>query len=185
VSARHGRDEKAADLARGLLGRLDRRGGMARARAVAAWSEVAGDEIAKHACGFAMREGELVVFVDAPVWATELSALSEHYRRAVNEHLGEEAVSAIRFTVSRQAGERREEDERQAAVDDSYRVDKVEPVPADETERAQVRQMAAAIKDDEVRAAVTAAALADLEWKKGLRARGSQKGSQGLPAEPE
>jgi predicted nucleic acid-binding Zn ribbon protein len=51
-----------------------------------AWSTVAGESVCSHTTGAHLRRGELVVYVDSPVWATELSALSEPYRVAINEN---------------------------------------------------------------------------------------------------
>ena len=100
------RAESVGTIIGGLWSRLDRTGeGAARARAVSAWRAVAGDEVAAHARGFALREKELLVFVDSPVWANELSVLSEPYRVAVNERLGKELVDTIRFSVSRKVAE--------------------------------------------------------------------------------
>jgi hypothetical protein len=47
----------------------------------------------------------------------------------------------------------------------------VAPVRATETEIEQVRQMAASVSDQGLREAVIAAALAHLEWRKGIEAR--------------
>jgi hypothetical protein len=166
------RTESLGSIVDGLWGRLDRTGeGAAGARAVSAWRAVAGDEVAAHARGFALRGQELLVFVDSAVWANELSVLSEHYRVAVNERLGKELVGSMRFAVSKKVGEARsEEAEDDSRASASGRL-KVEPVRATETEIEQVRQMAAGVGDPELREAVIAAAVAHLEWRKGIQAR--------------
>jgi len=165
------RTESVGSIMGGLWGKLDRTGeGAARARAVSAWRAVAGDEVAAHARGFALRDKELLVFVDSPVWANELSVLSEHYRVAVNERLGKERVGTIRFAVSRKVAEVRE----QEAEDDSHasatQRQRVEPRSASDTEIEQVRQMAVTVNNSALRDAVVAAALAHLEWRKGIEA---------------
>jgi hypothetical protein len=159
-------------IADGLWGRLDRTGqGAVRARAVSAWRTVAGEEVAAHARGFSLRDQELLVFVDSAVWANELSVLSEHYRTAVNERLGKELVTSIRFAVSRKVAEAKEQEAEDESRASGGAAEKVEPVKATETEIAQVRQMAAVVSDPGLRQAVIAAALAHLEWRKGMEAR--------------
>jgi hypothetical protein len=166
------RAESVGSIASGLWGRLDRTGeGATKARAIAAWRTVAGDEVAAHARGFALRDRELLVFVDSAVWANELSVLSENYRVAVNERLGKELVGSLRFTVSRKVEEglaEDAEDERRDAAAAPH--ERVEPVAATEAELEQVRRMAAVVADPALREAVTAAAVAHLEWRKGIEA---------------
>ncbi len=171
---------RVGDAARRVLGRLDRNGEMAKARAVSAWAEVAGAEIASHATGYAMRGGELVVHVDSPVWATELQALSERYRESMNELLGEETVRAMRFIVSSGPERGRAEQRRAQEVAAALAPPRVEPVEATEEEVARIEQMAEGICSEEVRHAVVSAAKRDLEWRKGLeRARREGPGHEG------
>ncbi len=166
------RTESVGAIVGGMWSRLDRTGlGAAKARAVSAWRTSAGDEVAAHARGFALREGELLVFVDSAVWANELSVLSEHYRAAVNERLGKELVTSIRFTVSRKVAEVRAQEVEDDVHASPTRAEMVEPVEATESERDQVRQMAAAVSGPVLKDAVIAAALAHLEWRKGIEAR--------------
>jgi hypothetical protein len=172
VSRRLGRDAPASSVARAMLGRLDRDGtGMQRARVVSAWRSVAGEEVFSHARGFALRGEELVVFVDTGVWANELSAMSGHYRDAVNIVAGKEAVTSLRFAVSRKVAEERAWDEREASEAQADELDKVEPVPATTAEVARIRQMASGMRHDKAREAVIAAAIRNLEWRKGIEAR--------------
>lgn len=156
--------------------RLDRGGRhLAAARVADAWPEAVGPDIARHTAHVFLREGELVVHVDSPVWAAELSAMSEALRQAVNTAIGEELVRTVRFTVSKHVrGERlREEGERE--VEDSYDEDKVEPVPLSEWDIEQVRQSAAVIADEGLREAAIRATVKDLEWKRGLARRDAQR----------
>lgn len=169
---RASRDVTAVGVARSLMGRLDPTGeGFERARAVSAWRDAAGPEVMSHARGFALRDGELLVFVDSGVWANELSALSEHYRTAVNERIGKETVRAVRFTVSKMVAEERWWEAAESRSADEREAERVRPVTATGTERDQIRMMASAIHDDRVREAVIAAAIGDLEWRKGIEAR--------------
>jgi len=165
------RSESVGSIIGGLWGRLDRTGeGASRARAIEAWRTVAGDEVAAHARGFALRDRELLVFVDSAVWANELSVLSENYRVAVNERLGKELVGSIRFAVSKKVAEVQGHE----AEDDSHalasRRERVEPRKASDDEIEGVRRMADVVKDPALREAVVAAALAHLEWRKGIEA---------------
>lgn len=173
-----GSRRSAGDAARRALRRIDKNGAMERASAVSAWRDAAGPEVSGHARGFAMRERELVVFVDSPVWASELAALSEHYRTAVNGRLGKESVSSVRFTVSRVVEEERRFEDNEEANRESYSTDKVQPEPASEIERLQIERMATSIKNEAVREAVVKAAIADLEWKKGLKARNESQAAR-------
>lgn len=158
-------------MARGLLDNLDRSGeGRARAEVIRLWRTVAGDEVYSHARGFALRNGELVVFVDSHAWANDLSIMSEHYLAALQTGAGKEAVTSLRFAVSRKV-----EEDKQREADDVRDADEkpaaVEPGTASETERRQLRMMAAGIHDTELREAVIAAAIAQLEWRKGIEAQ--------------
>lgn len=170
--ARLQRTERVGSLAAGLWTRLDRSGhGAAKARAVSAWRSAAGEEVYSHARGFALRDEELLVFVDSPVWANELSVLAEHYRTAINERIGKETVGSIRFTVSRKVGEELVRDAEEAAISATTSGERVTPGTASETEIEQVRQMAATVENKGLREAVIAAAIAHLEWSKGIEAR--------------
>jgi len=165
--------------------RLERAGeGRERARAVSAWRLVAGTEVFSHARGFALRGDELLIFVDSPVWANELSVLSEHYRVAVNERIGKEAVGSIRFAVSRKVVEQ----VRHEAEDDENakqrEAQQARPVPATQNEREQIQAMAAGMPPGDLREAVIAAALAHLEWRKGIEARNAAQTAAQRATEP-
>lgn len=169
MMARLKRTADINELAKRVLGRADRHGKRAGAAAVGSWNEVAGAEIAKRTRGFALRDGgELVVFVESAAWANQLSLMSQDLLERLNNHLGENQVTSIRFTVSRRA----KHDE--LALQQTGEA----PVPAarqhistplDETERAQALQVASVIKDEALREAALRAMIKDLEQKKGLR----------------
>jgi hypothetical protein len=161
---------RVGDAARGVLKRLDRSGNMERARAVAVWRDIAGDEVAAHAMGFAMRGSELLVYVDSPVWATELTALSEDFRSKINTVVGRELVGSMRFTVSKKVLEERAWEAAQRQAAESAQVKRVEPVPATAQERSQIEAMAAGIHDEALRDAAVSAAICGLEWRKGQAA---------------
>lgn len=182
------RDEhnhNVADTARGLLGQLDRGGNLERARAVAAWEQVAGPEVARHAMGHAIRDGELVVYADSPAWASELTALSEQYRTAINTALGKELVGSIRFTVSRRAGRLREEHESDTGDIPGAVARIIEPARLTRDELGDLERMAEAIHNDRLRQAALRAATRDLQWKKGLEGRKSPQAKPGGLQDPE
>lgn len=155
--------------------RLDRGGGhLASARVTEAWPQAVGADIARHTAGIFLREGELVVYVDSPVWATELTALAEPLRKALNTTLGEELVRATRFTVSKKVSSERQRERHEQETEDFYAEDKVEPVPLGKAEVEQVRKSASVIKDEELREAAIRATVKDLEWKRGLARRNAQ-----------
>ena len=166
-----GREIRLGDALGPLLRRMDRGGGMAAARVAEEWPGAAGPEIARHTSGVFLRNGVLVVYVDSPIWATELSALHETLRTALNARLGQELVSAIRFTVSRKVEDQRTRLEAESKVDESYTEDVVESVTLSEAEVAQVRSSASVIRDERLREVVIRATIKDLEWKRGIALR--------------
>ncbi|MBA4369972.1 MAG: hypothetical protein C0418_00120 [Coriobacteriaceae bacterium] len=153
-----------------IAAKVDTRGELARARAVAVWPAAVGQEVAKRTHCTALRKGELLVHVDSPAWATQLQAMAPQIAEAVNHQAGKRLVSSVRFTVSRTVREERERDAVAAGLEAVYRPERIAPVPLTPGERAQVEATAAAIDDDELRAAAIRAMAADLEWKKGVRA---------------
>jgi len=158
---------KVGDAIRGAIGRIDRGGNLERARAVGAWRAAAGEEVAAHAVGFAMRDDELLVYVDSAVWASELTALSEHYRIEVNRLVGRELVGSIRFTVSKNVAQEQERQSGTGGAEDGMQQDAVVPVPATPQELAQIEAMAGGIHNEALREAAVRAAIRGLEWRKG------------------
>jgi len=166
-----------------LAERLDRKSGgrFAQEAIIDAWRHVAGDSVCAHTTGTHLRDGELVIFVDSPVWATELSALAGPYREALNAAVGQELVSTIRFSVSRKVNAERTRVEAERAADEEQSEDKVPSIALTDQERDQVEASAAVIEDEELREAVIRATVADLQWKKGLKAaKTPQKPPQSL-----
>jgi hypothetical protein len=156
-------------MARGILNRLDQAGdGRARADVIGLWRTVAGPEVYSHARGVALRDGELVVFVDSHAWANDLTIMSEHYLAALQSGAGQDTVTSLRFAVSRKVAENKATEAEDRAAENAP---PVEPAEASETERQQLRMMAAGIHDEELREAVIAAATAQLEWRKGIEAK--------------
>lgn len=158
------------DAAERVLGRLDNVGKRHGARVVGVWSDVVGPDIAHHTQGFALREGrELVVFVDTPTWANELSLMSGDLMRRINERIGEESVTSLRFTVSKTVSTERAWSEAIKRGEDAYEPDPVVPAELSEVERDQAAHVAAVIEDPDLREIVLRVMMKDLALKKGSR----------------
>ena len=155
------------------MGKLDRAGGgyYLQTRVITAWDKVAGPAVAAHTTGIHIRGGELVVYVDSNLWATELSALSEHYRESINTELGKQLVRSVRFTVSRQAQQHRQERLQEQATEAKQKhKHEVVRTPLSELEIHQVEASVSVIPDPELREAVFRATVAHLECRKGPEA---------------
>jgi hypothetical protein len=140
---------------------------------------VAGPDVERHTMGVALRDGTLLVYVDSPVWANELSVMAEQYRQRLNEVLGKELVRAIRFTVSRKVGEEKRRIAHEEAVEAFYEPDETPSAPLSDQERAQVEHVAAEIDDEELRETVIKAITGHLERKKGTQLQnGRENGFQ-------
>lgn len=164
-------------IAESVLAKADKGGSRDRSRVVDAWLRVAGPEVARHSMGAALREGELLVYVDGPVWATELSAMAEGFRAALEEEVGKGLVRSLRFTVSKRIAERDRIEAEEAARRETYRVEPVTPVPLTEREMAAIEESARGIADPVLREKAVRVAITGLEREKALEARrGREKG---------
>lgn len=159
-----------ASIARSVVRGADPEGKRHGAKIVESWPRVAGEEIARHSRASAFRDGELIVLVESPVWATELSMMSEEFRTGLNRALGENRVDSLRFTVSREAagGSRATTPEEEPAPPEPP-----EAIPLDESELAQVEYVTAGIEDDDLRSAAADLMARDLMMKK---ARAEEEG---------
>ena len=160
-----------------IVGKLDRKSGgvYTSARVSCLWDEAAGPVVAKHTTGAHLRDGALIVYVDASAWAMELAAMAETYRNLINSELGKETVREIRFTVSRKVIEGIRLSDAETALGEFYREDDVPSVALTDTERAQVEASASVIPDEALREAAVSATVKDLEWKKGIATRNSRE----------
>jgi len=173
------------DLGDRMLERIDPRKRRYAARAVAAWAEVAGADIAHHTLGSALREtGELVVYVDSPTWASELTLMSERLKDGINERIGQELVKSIRFTVSRRVSDEAVRMQAEEENEGFYEPDTTTPLPLDENERAQAEYVASVVADEELRQAALRVMVKDLEWKKGQRAAKTAEEASEAPGRP-
>lgn len=130
------------------------------------WTHVVGGETARHTHILGVRKGELLVGVDSPVWATELSAMSERLRKALNLEIGQETVGSIRFSVSRSVSQEREREDTEDRAAHGWAT-KVQPVPLSPEERARLEATFSDVADEHLREVAVRAAVKDLEWKKG------------------
>jgi len=172
-----GRQSLLGDSLRSVLGRLNKKsgGGADSARVGRAWATIVGSTVQGHTTGAHMRDGTLIIYVDSPLWATELTAMSERYRGAINQEVGEELVRSVRFTVSRKVSQQHRIVVGERETDDFYSEDKVPSVALSPTELARVVASVEAISDEELREAVLRATVKDLEWKKGIATHSSRE----------
>jgi hypothetical protein len=168
--SRRGRPTDLGAALDSVVRRLDKTGRSAStsARVLMAWDRVADGLVLSHTTGAHLREGVLVVYVDGHSWATHFTAMSEQYRKALNEALGQKLVSGMRFVVSRKVADHHRLRRNEEETEEFYQEDSVESVPLSDEELAQVRASIAEIPDRELREAVLRATVKDLEWKKAL-----------------
>lgn len=170
---------RVGDVAEGVLVKADPLGKRFSARVVSAWNDICGDVVSNHTRGVAFRDGELIVSVDSPAWASELSVMADSFRSALAAHLGQDLVRSIRFTVSRrvQADKVRESAERD--VGEFYKPDDVMRVSLSDVERDQAAYASQAVPDERLREIALRVMIKDLEWKKAVRTRSSAQASPG------
>ncbi len=170
MSRRAKKAQLLGDAVEGVLGRIDTSGKRHSARAVGLWRDVVGPDIARHTQGFALREGgELVVFVDSPAWANELSLMSGDLMDRLNARLGKDPVTSLRFTVSKRVEAERVWTEVVESGEAAYEPDPVVPAELSDVERDQAAHIAKAIEDPELREVALRVMLKDLALKKGSR----------------
>ena len=171
--SRRGRQTDLSAALDSIVRRLDKTGRAAStsARVLMAWDRVADGVVSAHTTGAHLREGILIVYVDGNSWATHFTAMSEQYRLALNEALGRELVSGMRFVVSRKVAEQHRLRRNEEKTEEFYQEDQVDPISLSNEELAQVRASVAEIPDAELREAVLRATVKDLEWKKALDAQ--------------
>lgn len=170
MSRRAKKTQSFNDAAERVLGRIDAGGKRYSARVVGVWSEVVGPDIARHTRGFAFRDDkELVIFVDTPTWANELSLMSGDLVARINARVGEGSVSSLRFTVSKRVATERAWSAAIEHGEAAYEPDQVQPRELSETEQDQAAHVAAVITDPELREIALRVMMKDLALKKGAR----------------
>jgi predicted nucleic acid-binding Zn ribbon protein len=68
---------------------------------VATWPEVVGTDVAAHARVRSIHDGECVVEVDGPAWATRVRYLGPELKRRANERCGSPVVARVTVVVTR------------------------------------------------------------------------------------
>lgn len=161
--------ESVGKLVERLLQRSDTRGALRAARACAAWTDVAGPAAAAHSRAIRVTEGELVVAVDSPAWATEMSLMRGHYLAEMQARVGKDAVRSIRFTVSKHAIRRIGEADAGTAGETK---DATQPREASDAEAEAVRaEVAERVSDAGLREAIVRARIAAREDRGGRPGR--------------
>ena len=77
------------------------------ARIHAVWSEIAGEELARHVQPVRLAGGVLVLRAESPAWATEVGYLSPQLLQRANEVLGAEEVRRVTVQSDRTDRSRR------------------------------------------------------------------------------
>jgi predicted nucleic acid-binding Zn ribbon protein len=89
----------------GVLGRVMQGLGLGTAlrgwQAVEAWPRVVGPRVSRHTRAVSFRDGTLNVEVEGSAWMHELGFLKRQLVGKVNEHLGDEVVRELRFSIFR------------------------------------------------------------------------------------
>lgn len=89
----------------GVLGRVMQGLGLGAAlrgwQAVEAWPRVVGTRVSRHTRAVSFRDGTLHVEVEGSAWMHELGFLKRQLLGRINEHLGDEVVRELRFSIPR------------------------------------------------------------------------------------
>jgi hypothetical protein len=144
-----------------------------------AWETITSPYIYTHTTGVVLRGSKLTISVDIQTLITDLSAMSEFYREAINERMGGEAVSLVRFVLAKRGRETSPvpSSQKRSGQQDQ---DLIESVPLSDLDVAQLEDSVSAIKNPKLREALLKATIADLEWKKGIESsKRAQKPNQG------
>lgn len=162
---------KSVDLSK-LLERVTRQMGSSdpmaarNIKVAMTWDKIAGEMVASHTADAHLRQGEFIVYVDSPVWAHDLSSMSEMYREELNASFGKEIVKSVRFEVSRRPYRKRVE----ISQDALPQTPAIESIPLTEIELQMVEESISVITDEKLRKSVLRATIAHLEWEKGIKA---------------
>lgn len=175
--------------AREIVGALERGNPdlAAAARVRAAWNRIAGSRVRPHVTGVFVvphtGAGELVVYTDTPIWASELGMQTELMRLKLNMELarmdggvraggdgGSEQVRKLRFVASKEKylSKERAESTHEQLSEEEDALAEVEPVPLSAEEDSALRSAAGKVGDARLRDAAYNAARASLEWQRGL-----------------
>ncbi|MCL2024810.1 MAG: DUF721 domain-containing protein [Coriobacteriia bacterium] len=62
-----------------------------------AFREIAGPTVSEHTTSIILRDTTVMVTVDDAIWAQELSFLAHEYAQKINEKLGADVVTSLKF----------------------------------------------------------------------------------------
>lgn len=100
--AAHSPDDDVVEIAASLE-RITSRLGIPSARTMSTiancWPKVVGEVVAAHAQPVALRDGVLVVRVDAPQWRTELKWMAGQVADRLNAEIGSDVVEQLKISV--------------------------------------------------------------------------------------
>lgn len=68
-------------------------------RAVVDWADAVGEKVAQHSRAIRVDRGRLLVEVDSPVWAQELTLMKRRILREVNARAGDGVIDNIHFVL--------------------------------------------------------------------------------------
>lgn len=187
------RQRKTTSLKQGLkklMSSMDKNGLLTTAGIIEVWDDVVGPDIAGHTFVSGLKDGELVVLVDSPVWSTELNAMAEQLKDRLSQELGQKTVKSLRFNVSRRVAIERAERTVRREAERGYGGETVTPTPLSQSELEAIKRSVSGIENEALREAALRATVTDLERKKGQEDHNSsQEPSEGLqgakkPLEP-
>jgi len=93
-----GRNTRGIDeILESLLPKSPFASGLRVQKVLESWSEIAGEEIARHSRAVGIERGVLVVQVENSVWAQELSLLKPQLLKKLEARLGEDGPKDVRF----------------------------------------------------------------------------------------
>jgi len=108
----------------------------------------------------------IVIFVDTPHCAANLSMSKEYFRQMMEHETGFE-ISNIYFVVSKENGIRKEFKKRE--TERPWYYDSCESVPLNEMELRYARMTVEGIEDEILKETLFNAFVSDMEWKKGIK----------------
>ena len=134
-----------------------------------AWEKVAPKNALDHTDNVVeskKKGNSIVVFVDTPACAANLSMSKEYYRQMMEHETGF-TVEDIFFIVSKQTGIRKRFEKQEQ--EEPWYIEDVEPVELDEGELAYARLSVEGIEDEKLKETLFNAFVSDMEWKKGRK----------------
>lgn len=156
------------------------------ARIKSAWNTSVDSRIAEHVTAVFVvpntGASEVIIYVDNPIWTTELGMQSELLRGKLNIELNKnyqpipgveykpEQVEKLTFKLSKEEYVPREKKltTLQSMEEDIAPYKNAQPIELNEDETASLNIAFSNIENDELRETIYAAAKANLEWQKGI-----------------